>query len=123
MLKNRLIVLASLFALGLVPAWSQQPKYPFNDPTLSAAKRIDNLLSLMTVDEKINCLGMQSGVPRLGVPGFGFSEGIHGVVQRQSWGERQPIPTTQFPQPPGMGATWDPDLVRKAAGVEGYDAR
>ncbi len=51
------------------------------------------------------------------------SEGIHGVVQRQARGTRQPITTTQFPQPPGMGATWDPELVRQAAGVEGYEAR
>ncbi|HEX8713426.1 MAG TPA: glycoside hydrolase family 3 C-terminal domain-containing protein, partial [Terracidiphilus sp.] len=36
---------------------------------------------------------------------------------------REPVTTTQFPQPPGMGATWDPDLVRLAAGVEGYEAR
>ena len=35
----------------------------------------------------------------------------------------QPITTTQFPQPPGMGESWDPDLVRQAAGVEGYEAR
>ena len=34
-----------------------------------------------------------------------------------------PITTTQFPQPPGMGESWDPGLVRQAAGVEGYEAR
>jgi beta-glucosidase len=51
--------------LLVVPAFSQQPKYPFNDPNLSADKRIDNLLSLMTPDEKIDCLGTQTGVPRL----------------------------------------------------------
>jgi beta-glucosidase len=54
---------------------------------------------------------------------YGNSEGIHGVVQRETRGKRQPITTTQFPQPPGMGASWDPDLVREAAGVEGYEAR
>ncbi|MGA2571490.1 MAG: glycoside hydrolase family 3 C-terminal domain-containing protein [Terracidiphilus sp.] len=121
--KSRLAVLVSLFALGLVPALAQQPKYPFNDPSLPKEKRIDNLLSLMTVDEKIDCLGINTGVPRLGVPSFGFSEGIHGVVQREGRGKRLPITTTQFPQPPGMGATWDPDLVRRAAGVQGYEAR
>jgi len=77
----------------------------------------------MTIDEKIDCLGTNSGVPRLGVKSFGLSEGIHGVVQRQARGNHQPITTTQFPQPPGMGASWDPDLVREAAGVEGYEAR
>ncbi|HTF72589.1 MAG TPA: glycoside hydrolase family 3 C-terminal domain-containing protein [Edaphobacter sp.] len=87
-------------------------------------KRIDNLLSLMTLDEKIDCLGTKSGVPRLGVPNFGSSEGIHGVVQRGGGkAERSVITTTQFPQPPGMGESWDPELVRQAGGVEGYEAR
>jgi beta-glucosidase len=87
-------------------------------------KRIDNLLSLMTLDEKIDCLGTKTGVPRLGVPNFGSSEGIHGVVQRGGGkAERSIITTTQFPQPPGMGESWDPELVRQAGGVEGYEAR
>src|SRR5579864_3381666 len=107
--------------LGLVPVLAQQPGHPFKDPTLAVEKRIDNLLSLMTVEEKVNCLGTRTGVPRLGVPNIGSSEGIHGLVQR---GGRGPaIPTTQFPQPPGLGATWDPDLVRQAAAVEGFEAR
>jgi hypothetical protein len=97
---------------------------PFRNPDLPAAQRIDDLLSRMTIDEKINALGTDSGVARLGVPGFGASEGIHGVVQR-SGGKRAlpPIPATQFPQPPGMGASWDPELARKAGWVEGYEAR
>ena len=101
----------------------QQPRYPFDNPSLPAAQRINNLLSLMTIDEKIDCLGTQTGVPRLGVPNIGSSEGIHGVVQREPRPGRPPITTTQFPQPPGMGASWDPDLVRQAGGVEGYEAR
>jgi beta-glucosidase len=110
--------------LTLAPAFAQQALYPFKDPNLPAEKRIDNLLSLMTLDEKIACLGTRTGVPRLGAPNIGSSEGIHGVVQR---GANQinlpPIPTTQFPQPPGMGESWDPDLVRQAGAVEGYEAR
>jgi beta-glucosidase len=105
-----------------VDQWHLQ-HHPFDDPNLSTEKRIDNLLSLMTIDEKIDCLGTQTGVPRLGVPNIGSSEGIHGVVQREPRFGREPIPTTQFPQPPGMGESWDPDMVREAAGVEGYEAR
>jgi beta-glucosidase len=107
----------------LAPAFAQQPRYPFDDPALPPEKRIDNLLSLMTADEKINCLGTRTAVPRLGVPNIGSSEGIHGVVQREARGPLQPITTTQFPQPPGLGESWDPDLVRQAAGVQGYEAR
>lgn len=114
----------SFLALLLAPAMAQQSSQPFRDPALPMEKRIDNLLSLMTLDEKIDCLGTKTGVPRLGVPNFGSSEGIHGVVQRGGGkAERAVITTTQFPQPPGMGESWDPDLVRQAGGVEGYEAR
>jgi beta-glucosidase len=122
-MKNHLVDLLSFSVLMLAPAVAQQPRYPFYDPNLPAEKRIDNLLSLMSTDEKINCLGTRTSVPRLGVPNIGSSEGIHGVVQRQARGPLQPITTTQFPQPPGMGETWDPDLVRQAAAIQGYEAR
>jgi beta-glucosidase len=119
-----LSVLFSSLVLASTPFFAQQPThYPFNDPTLSEDKRIDNLLSLMTTDEKIAVLGTQTSVPRLSVPNIGSSEGIHGVVQREARFGREPITTTQFPQPPGMGDSWDPEMVRQAAGVEGYEAR
>ena len=123
MKMNQIAILLCLLACSAGAALAQQPAYPFKDPSLPMEKRIDNLLSLMTIEEKIDCLGTNTGVPRLGVTSYGNSEGIHGVVQRETRGKRQPITTTQFPQPPGMGASWDPDLVREAAGVEGYEAR
>jgi beta-glucosidase len=125
-MKRNLTTLLSLLVMGLAPAFAQKPAYPFNDPTLPTEKRIENLLSVMTIDEKVACLGTRTAVPRLNVPNIGSSEGIHGVVQRervQGGYERSAITTTQFPQPPGMGESWDPDLVRQAAGVEGYEAR
>ena len=115
------LLLTSALALTLAPALPAQ-QHPFRDTSLPAQKRIDNLLSLMTLDEKIDCLSTNTAIPRLGVPSFGSSEGIHGVVQRGGRG-RDAITTTQFPQPPGLGATWDPALVEQAAGVEGYEAR
>jgi beta-glucosidase len=98
-------------------------QYPFADPKLPMEQRITDLLSRMTSDEKVACLGTQTGVPRLGVPNIGSSEGIHGVVQREERFGRKPVTTTQFPQPPGMGETWDPEMVRAAGGVQGYEAR
>ncbi|HLI75876.1 MAG TPA: hypothetical protein VKV02_02945, partial [Acidobacteriaceae bacterium] len=95
----------------------------FRDTSLSAETRINDLLTHMTLEEKINCLGTDTAVPRLGVKSFGSSEGIHGVVQRDPRPGRPPITTTQFPQPPGMGETWDPEIVREAASVEGAEAR
>jgi beta-glucosidase len=58
-----------------------QQKYPFHDPAIPIEKGIDNLLSLMTLDEKIASFG-NTGVivPRLGVRGTPIGEAISGVV-------------------------------------------
>jgi len=115
---------ASLILLLLVAAAASAQPYPFQNPSLPAEQRIDNLLSLMTADEKMDALGTNSAVPRLGVPGFGASEGIHGLVQRGAPNRGiPPTTTTQFPQPPGMGASWNPELVRRAGAVQGVEAR
>src|SRR5438874_12666858 len=109
---------ALIAAFAILPTIeAQTTNYPFRDLNLGAEQRIDNLLSLMTTDEKVDCLGTRTAVPRLGVPNIGSSEGIHGVVQRERRGNHEPITTTQFPQPPGMGESWDPDMVRQAAAV------
>jgi beta-glucosidase len=121
--KRSRLVIPCFLILAIAPAYAQQYPHPFNDPKLPAEKRIDNILSLMTTEEKIACLGVQTGVPRLGIPSYGGSEGLHGVVQRSDKGAGPAIPTTQFPQPPGMGETWDPELVREAGAIEGHDAR
>ena len=118
----RLIAFAVL-AAGLVRA--QPPTYPFQDPSLPAEQRVANIISLMTLDEKIACLGTNPSVPRLGIKGTSHSEGLHGLALGGpgGWGRPVPIPTTQFAQEIGMGETWDTDLIRLAGGVEGYEAR
>jgi beta-glucosidase len=122
-----LLPLLILVCLAL-PALAQsvQSKYPFQNPNLPIEDRITNLLSLMTVDEKIAVFGMGgTSVPRLGVPNAGSSEGIHGLVQNSSafFGTEKAVPTTQFAHVSGMAQTWDPDLIRKAGNVEGVEAR
>ena len=120
-MKQWLAVGVSLLALG-TSSIAQKTSYDFRNPALPMEQRISDLLAHMTIEEKIDCLGTKTAVPRLEVKSFGSSEGIHGVVQRGQY-SGPAITTTQFPQPPGMGETWDPDLVRQAAGVEGYEAR
>ncbi len=110
-------------SLGVCCAASAQT-WLFQDSSQPDDARIASILHEMTIDEKIDALSTNTGVPRLGIPNIGSSEGIHGVVQRGN--EKRgfkAINTTQFPQPPGMGETWDPGIVRQAAGVEGYEAR
>lgn len=104
---------------------SPQTTYLFQNSQLTAEERITNLLSLMTLDEKIACLGTNPSVPRLGIKASGHVEGIHGLTQGGpgKWGRPKTIPTTTFPQGIGLGETWDPDLLRQVAEVESYEAR
>jgi beta-glucosidase len=113
--------------LCIVPCFGQQYQYPFQNPDLPIDVRVNNILSLMTVEEKVAALSTDPSVPRLGIKGSSHIEGLHGVALGGpgGWGGRglQPLPTTQFPQSVGLGETWDPDLLQKAATVEGYEAR
>jgi beta-glucosidase len=102
-----------------------QAQYPFQNPGLPIEERVGNIISLMTIDEKIACLGTNPSVPRLGIKGSGHVEGIHGLTQGgpAKWGRPKTIPTTTFPQGIGLGETWDAEIVRQAAAVEGLEAR
>lgn len=113
-----------LFFLVTIPVYSQY-RYPFQNYTLSDDERIDNLISLMTLDEKINALGNNTYIPRLGVNSAGSVEGIHGIVLGgPAWNNTRPVtPTTVFPQGYGLGETWDPDLIYKVAEYMSYESR
>jgi beta-glucosidase len=121
------VVLASLLVLMHSFGRAQEYQYPFQNPNLPVEVRINNILSLMTVGEKIQALSTDPSVPRLGIQGSSHIEGLHGAALGGpgGWQGRglRPVPTTQFPQSVGLGETWDPELLQKAAAVEGYEAR
>lgn len=107
-----------------------QTKYPFQNTTLSDVARVENLLSLMTIDEKIDALSTNLGVPRLGIRNTGHSEGLHGMALGGpgNWGGRikdvpQTYPTTTFPQAYGLGETWDSELIQQVADIEATEVR
>jgi beta-glucosidase len=116
--------LSANFAVAQNPA---QPSYPFQNPTLPMEQRVDDIVSRLTFDEKIKCLGTNPSVPRLGIVGTGHVEGLHGLALGGPghWEGRGKtvIPTTTFPQSRGLGQTWDPALLEKAAAVEAYETR
>ena len=66
-------------ALAIVSLGLCAQEYPFQDTKLTEDERLDNAVSLMTVDEKLATLTGQ-GVPRLGIANPGATEAIHGVV-------------------------------------------
>ena len=117
-----LAILASL--VGIAGAQGQNT---FRDTTLPDSVRIQNLLSQLTLDEKVLLMSDHPRIPRLGIVFSGQVEGLHGLALGGpgGWGGhgRQPVPTTTFPQEKGLGATWDPELLKKIASLEGYEAR
>lgn len=82
----------------------------------SYKERLSDLISLMTIDEKIRQLTNQSdSIPRLGIPKYNYwSEALHGVLASG---------TTSFPQAVAMGSTWDPDLVYRVGTAISDEAR
>ena len=99
--------------------------FPFQDPAVPDDVRLTDLVSRMTLDEKIVALGTNPRVTRLGVRGTPHVEGLHGLALGGpgNWGSRNPIPTTIFPQAIGLAETWDVDALHEVGAIEGFEAR
>ncbi|MGW3413425.1 glycoside hydrolase family 3 C-terminal domain-containing protein [Streptomyces sp. NPDC000888] len=93
------------------------PTPPFRDPQLPFAKRIDDLLARLTLDERIAFLHQFApAVERLGVGAFRTGqEALHGVAWMG--------PATVFPQAVGLGATWNDELVRRVGEAVSAETR
>lgn len=104
-----------------------QVEYPFRNPKLSDEVRIADLLKRLTLQEKVDLMGGNAKVPRLHLALSDEAEGLHGLALGGpgGWGPRgrPPLPTTTFPQEKGLGATWDPALMKKIGALEGEEAR
>ena len=90
--------------------------YPFNDPKLSFSERVENLISLLTPEEKVGLMMNKSvSVDRLGIPSYNWwSEACHGVRQGGY---------TVFPQPIGMAAAFHPEQVYEVFSAVSDEAR
>ncbi|MDQ1038297.1 beta-glucosidase [Streptomyces sp. V3I8] len=98
-------------------AAADDPAYPFRDPRLPVERRVGDLLSRLTLDEKVSLLHQwQPAIPRLGIRSFRTgTEALHGVA----WlGE-----ATVFPQAVGLASTWDPALIREVGSAVGDETR
>ena len=122
-MRNKLLFLALPLLFGLQA--SAQHTQAFQDTTLSDEQRVEHLLSILTLDEKINLLSTDLGVPRFNIPRCGHYEGLHGLTLGgpAMWGGRQrtedgkvvptDCPTTIFPQSYGLGPHGTPIWCRK----------
>lgn len=90
--------------------------YPFRNPQLSNEERVENLISLLTPEEKVGLMMNKSiSVDRLGIPSYNWwSEACHGVRQDGY---------TVYPQPIGMASAFSPELVYNVFSTVSDEAR
>ncbi|WP_102194060.1 glycoside hydrolase family 3 C-terminal domain-containing protein [Microbacterium aurantiacum] len=90
---------------------------PFRDTSLPIPDRAQDLLSRLTADERIAMLHQAApAVDRLGVPAFHTGcEALHGAAWLGT--------ATVFPQPVGMAATWDAELIERIGEVASTEVR
>jgi len=87
------------------------------NPQLPIERRVADLVGRMTLDEKVaQMMNKAPAIARLGVPDYDWwNEALHGVAYAGN--------ATVFPQSIGLGATWDPELMRRVAGAISDEAR
>ncbi|MFB9234115.1 glycoside hydrolase family 3 C-terminal domain-containing protein [Plantactinospora siamensis] len=122
------LVLA-LLILPTVPGTAlAEPTYPFRNPGLPAAVRVDDLLRRLTLDEKVSLLHQyEPAIPRLGIGLFKTgTEALHGVAWStdiDNGGAVVNAEGTSFPQAVGLASTWDPALINRVGSAVGDEAR
>ncbi|MBR3527586.1 MAG: glycosyl hydrolase family 3, partial [Bacteroidales bacterium] len=105
-MKKLFLALIAVSAIALTSCKNNASgnyEYPFQNPNLSTEQRVDNIISLLTPDEKIGLMMNGSiSVERLGIPAYNWwSEACHGICTSDA---------TVFPQAIGLAATFDQDM-------------
>ena len=79
--------------------------YPFRNPGLSNEERAKDLISRLTLEEKAALMcDVSDAIPRLGIKKFNWwSEALHGLANNDN--------VTVFPEPIGMAASFNDELV------------
>lgn len=112
-------IIVCLFAAGIVslPAQNSGDKPNYLDYTQPLQVRVDDLVSRMTLEEKISQMGNSTAaIPRLLIPEYNWwNECLHGVANAGV--------ATVFPQAIGLAATWDTPLMGDIADVISTEAR
>jgi beta-glucosidase len=107
-----------LFIL-IMPIFSngQEMTYPFQDDKLDPNERVADLISRMTLEEKVSQMqDVAPSIERLGIPQYNWwNECLHGVARAGK--------ATSFPQAIGMAATWNPELIHEVADAISTEAR
>ena len=110
---NYLVVIVNLIT---ITTFAQQD-FTFKNPNLPIEQRVNDLVSKMTIDEKISQLMDSSpAIERLGIPEYNWwNESLHGVARAGY--------ATVFPQSISIASSWDRKLIFDVANVISDEAR
>lgn len=113
--KYNLLLVITFMSVQCVTA--QDIKFPFQNPELPLEERVEDLISRMTLEEKVGQLRYDAlAIDRLGIPPYNWwNECLHGVARNGR--------ATVFPQAIGMAATWDTDLMVRIGDAIAIEAR
>lgn len=114
---NRRILFLVISLIGVFSVRAQNSKEVYLDVNAPRHERILDLLSKLTVEEKISLLRATSpGIPRFGIDKYYHgNEALHGVVRPGNF--------TVFPQAIGLAAMWNPQLLNEISTVISDEAR
>src|SRR5262245_66265571 len=117
MLFRQTITIALCIIASPVTTQQLKPNAPYLDTSLTFQQRVDDLVSRMTLEEKVaQMMNVAPAIPRLGSPEYDWwNEALHGVAFSGT--------ATVFPQAIGLGATFDPRLLSRVATVISDEAR
>jgi beta-glucosidase len=125
-IKNKqLQIMRNIFIPIILLLWSvagigqgTANKFPFQDHTLPIEKRVDDVVSRLTLEEKVaQMLNATPAITRLGIPAYDWwNEVLHGVA-------RTPFRVTVFPQAIGMAATFDTNSLKMMADYSALEGR
>lgn len=124
-------VLAAAFATPVEAAAQAAGGFPFRNPRLPLPARVEDLLSRLTLPEKISLLHQyQPAIPRLDMALFKTgTEALHGIAwstditSTPNPGDVRTAVATVFPQAVGLGSTWDADLIKRVGVAVGDEIR
>ena len=113
--KLKSFLALTLGVLGTVAALAQP--YPYQNKNLPPEQRAADLLGRLTLEEKASLtMHASPAIPRLGIKQYNWwSEALHGIARNGS--------ATVFPQPIGMAASFDEDLVETVFSAASDEAR
>ena len=115
--RKLIFVLCFLMGYNGIDLFAQSYEYPFLNPKLPIPERVDDLISRMTVEEKIGqMLYNAPAIERLGIPEYNWwNECLHGIARNGR--------ATVFPQAIGMAAAWDVDMMQRIGEVISTEGR